>query len=149
VVNLLSTDLRAASVGCAVKTGRTEKLFNQSCRSVTENSLLFNDFSIFETAWLIQLPPACLSFAKTFTRSTCSATFAKLKYVLNALTNEAVFSTDKSLSAFSALPSRTANRTDSTKFNNSAPSCLTNVSPSKSANLRTSFRKAELSEFMG
>ena len=145
---MLKTDRRAASVGCAVKTGRTEKLLNQVCRSESENSLLFNDCSILDTAWPIQVPRDSFSLANIFTRSTCSATLAKLKYVLKALTSDAIFSTDKSLNASSALPSRTASRTFSTKFKSSAPSCRTRVSPNKSPNLRTSFRRAELSEIM-
>ena len=91
VVILLKTDRRAASVGCAVNTGRTEKLSSQFCKSLVEKSLPSRwALAIFSIALPSHEPSDLCSTARSFDRFTCSATFAKLKKLLNARTREIV-----------------------------------------------------------
>lgn len=80
VANLLNTERRAASVGCAVNTGRTEKLASQFFISLSVKSLFSNfAFSIWSTAREIQELPSSRALARILERCTCSATLAKLK----------------------------------------------------------------------
>ena len=89
---MLKTDRRAASVGWAVKTGRTEKLSSQFCKSLVEKSLPSCwALAIFSIALPSQEPSDLCSAANSLDLLTCSATFAKLKKLLNALTKEIVW----------------------------------------------------------
>ena len=75
-----------------MKIGRTEKFSNHSFKSASEKSgFVFLAFAMFSTALPNQLPPDLCSAARTFDLSTCSATFARLKKLLNALTSEIVW----------------------------------------------------------
>lgn len=139
--SLVRTERRAASVGCAVKTGRTPRLPAVSRRCSGSASLSMS------AVRARMLPSAARRAPSSRPRWTCSVTFARWKYVEKARTSLAAVARSVSpRSRAAASPSeRVRARTRSTRSSSSCPSCRTRVSPRRSPRRRMSARRATLS----
>jgi len=143
--SLSRIERRLASVGCAVKTGRTARARRASVRRSAPTLVLTS-----ATASASQ-PCSGGRPASPRTRCTCSARFARWKYAEKARTSEIAVGSGASpssrrssvsapgSSAFDALVSP---RTRSTSSSSCSPSCRTSDSPSSAPTRRTSARSA-------
>lgn len=139
--SLVRTERRAASVGCAVKTGRTPRLA-AVCRRCSGSA----SFSM-SAVRARMLPSAARRARSSRPRWTCSVTLARWKYVEKARTSFAAVARSVSpRRRAAASPSdRVRARTCSTRSRRSGPSCRTRVSPRRSPRRRMSARRAMLS----
>ena len=139
--NFNSTERRAASVGCAVNTGRT---FSRAAMSATwsDGTAAADTRS---ATWASSPPNSARSAASVRARCTCSAMFARWKNVLNARASKPAVSTSVPSSNWAAAAGsvRTNVRTRSTCSSRSAPSWRTRLSPSSVPSRRISARRAE------
>lgn len=138
--SLLSTERRAASVGCAVKTGRT-------LRFLTVSRRCSGSASLSRSAVRARSPPSAARRSRiSWARWTCSVTLARWKYVEKARTSCAAVSRSVSPRSWAAAsPSvRVRARTRSTRSRRSWPSWRTRVSPSRSPRRRMSARSSGL-----
>ncbi len=139
--SLVRTERRAASVGWAVKTGRTPRLRAVWARCSGSASLSMS-------AVRARMPPSAARRARSSRpRWTCSVTLARWKYVEKARTSlVAVARSVSPRSRAAASPSdRVRARTRSTRSSSSSPSWRTRVSPRRSPRRRISARRAVLS----
>ena len=141
--SLSRIERRAASVGCAVRTGRTASLPTASATTSAGTPAS----TIRATARSSQPPPVSRWRSSARPRCTCSVTLARWKYDVNARTTLIVVGRSIALSCSSTAagssvkaPTLAWPRTISTRSNSSGPSLRTNVSPSSVVSRRMSAR---------
>lgn len=130
---------RAASVGCAVNTGRTE-----TRDAISAISLVESPASVTAAAARASHPRPVPAASRARDRWTCSVTLARWKYATNARTRRVASSMVRASSnrAVSSRSRLLPARTVSTRSRTCWPSTRVSVSPSNPTTRRMSFRRA-------
>ena len=134
--SLSSTDRRAASVGCAVNTGRAASRPTPSRTSPGSSSPASSAAAIRRTARASGPPSLRWTARRSRLRCTCSVTLARWKYVENARASliavAQVDADEELLGGLGGVGRGAVRRTCSTRSSSSGPSWRTRVCPSRS-----------------